>query len=409
MNKSPAPTAALADAPAVPTVAEQADRLRLLDERLGLLHQVTVDVIDVLADVVGTGIVEQVEGLPVDHWLRLRARMIHADAQTLVTAADVLPQMPVTYGLFRRGVISWGTARNLAQKLARRSFADRRLVDRHIDATRDQWGAELDGWGGDQLLDAVDRAVDELDDLKDVLKREDREERTSYVAVQPSLDGRVRLFADLDPIGGATVLNGLDAATPDGSAKTRGERRAQGLVAMAADYLAGSPDRDAKPLVTVVVQLADVTATAAGHLVVSTPGVLPTLSARLVDLLAETADLQAVIVDGARPLATTKKRQAAVIPDDVRAAIVARDVTDRMPGSDRPLQHVHHMRHREHGGDHDPVNLVGLSDTSHGLIHRHGWTTHLDHMTGRFTITRDGTTWTSVPRTTPLSHPAHHM
>jgi hypothetical protein len=406
MTSTTAPTAPLAAAPAVPTVADQADRLAALDRQLAVMHDAIVTTVDLLAGVVHTGIVETVEGLPVDHWLRLRAKMIHADAQTLVTAADVLPQMPVTYGLFRRGVISWGTARNLAHKLARRSFADRQLIDAHIDATRDQWGAELDGWGGNQLLDAVDRACNELDDLADVHRREDREERSSYVAVQPSLDGRVRLFADLDALGGATVLEGLAAATPDGSSRTRGERRAQGLVAMAAGYLAGSSDREAEPLVTVVVQLADVTATAAGHLVLRTPGVLPTLSARLVDLLAAEADLRAVIVDGARPLATTRKRTAADIPDDVRTAIVARDVADRLPGSDRPLQHVHHMRHREDGGDHDPANLVGLSDTSHRIVHRNGWQTTLDHDTGAFTITRDGTTWTSVPRTTPLARPA---
>jgi hypothetical protein len=212
-----APTGTLADAPVVPTVAEQADRLRELDAELDAWHAATVRLVERVADVVGTGIVEQVEGLPVDHWLRLRANLIHADAAVLVTAADVLPQMPVTYGLFRRGVISWGTARNLATKLAHRSFADRRLIDAHIDATRDQWGQELDGWSGRQLLDAVDRAVDELDDLKDLHRREDREERVSYVAVQPSFDAAL---ASLEPLLGTRPASRARLVLEASSART---------------------------------------------------------------------------------------------------------------------------------------------------------------------------------------------
>ncbi len=198
MTSTAAPNVALAESPTVPTVAEQADRLRQLDGELDAWHAMTVRIVELVAEVVGTGIVETVEGLPLDHWLRLRARMIHADAASLVTAADVLPALPVTWGLFQRGVISWGTARNLATKLAARSFAERRLIDERIGATQRDWGEDLDGWSGNRLLDEVDRAIWELRDLEHLHRHEDREPSVNWLALQPSLD--VRSIGDQHPV-----------------------------------------------------------------------------------------------------------------------------------------------------------------------------------------------------------------
>lgn len=372
-----------------------------LDGALGAWHAATVEVVTATAEVVRGGSCELLEGLPLDHWLRLRARMLGADVHTLVTAADVLPGMPATWELFRRGALSWGSARNVALRLARRSVADRAVVDRRLAATAGEED-QLDGWSADRLLEAVDVALDELDGAAAVERDEVAAEDASYVAVQTSFDGRVRGGFDLDPVRGATFLDGLDAATPDGPAADRAARRADGLTNLAAAWLGGGADRPAKPLVRVVLDLAAVTVTAAGRIQLATPGCLPVLSARLVDALAADADVQAVLVDGARPLTTTRKRTAADIPADVRAAVVARDVADRMPGSRRPLQHVHHLRHRDDGGGHHPDNLAGLSMASHRVIHRNGWTTTIDLDTGAFSITRDGRTWTAVP-------PARHL
>jgi hypothetical protein len=170
-------------------------------------------------------------------------------------------------------------------------------------------------------------------------------------------------------------------------------------VNLAECFLAGGRTGGAKPTIDVAVQLADVTTTSAGTVVLKTPGVLPTLSARLTDLLAADADLRATIFDGARPLATSKKRRAAAVPRSTRAAVRLRDVADRMPGSDRPIDDLHHLTPK----DHHPDLLVGLSRRSHHLLHDHGWRYELDPKTAVFTITRGTRRWRSVPPCTPLA------
>jgi hypothetical protein len=143
----------------------------------------------------------------------------------------------------------------------------------------------------------------------------------------------------------------------------------------------------------------------AGTVDLHVPGCLPTLSAKLVDLLAADADLRATIFHGQRPLASSKLINAADIPAATRRSVKLRDRGDRMPGSRDPLVwcDLHHLHHRSKGGTHDPDNLVALRSRWHQLLHRHGWTSRLDPETGRFTIQRDGRRYDSLPHGTTLS------
>jgi hypothetical protein len=215
--------------PSVPSVTDGVDVLGAVAGLLDTCHLVQVRLVEATAELARTGLCESLEGLPLDHWLRLYARMLGADAATLVTAADVLPTMPVAWELFRTGEISWGTARNIAAKLARYPIDFRLRVDAELGDTVERWDG-LDGWSADRLLDAVDRTIYDLLDTSTTHKDEDRDERASYVAIQPSFDGRVRGGFDLDAVAGATVLDAFAAATPDGPSTTLGRRRAAGLV-----------------------------------------------------------------------------------------------------------------------------------------------------------------------------------
>ncbi len=329
--------------------------------------------------------------------------MIGCDRSTLLTTADVLRHMPICWSAFVDGQLSWGIVRNVAKLLGRRSRAERHAIDARIGATASEWDG-LDVYGPDRLLAVIERAVWELDDPTEREREEEQGEQASYLAVQPAFDGRVRGGFDLDPVAGATLLNGLDAATEDGPVKTRPQRRAAGLVTLAETFLAGSRPGAAKPSLLVTVDLATITATAAGVLDLQVPGgVAPMLTARTLDALAADADVRAVVCDGHRPLTVTAKRTATDMPADVRTAVLARDVVDRFPGSDRPIQHVHHTRPQADGGDHHVDRLVGLSDRSHGIVHDHGWVCRHDPDTGVLTITRHGVTWRSIPQTTPLA------
>ena len=366
------------------------------------MHGATVEVVRLVGEVLGTGIVEQLEGLPIDAWLALRARMVGCDRATLLTAADVLRHMPICWSAFVDGQLSWGLVRHLATRLGKRSRADRYTIDARIGATCATWDG-LDVYDPDRLRAVIDRAIWDLDPVADRERAEDDSESASFVAIQPSFDGRVTGGFDLDPVAGATLLNGLDAATPDGPVKTRPQRRVAGLVTLAETFLAGSRPGAAKPTVVVTVDLASITPTSAGVLDLQVPGgIAPVLTARTIDALAADADLRAVVCDGYRPLTVTRKRTAADLPADIRTAVLARDVVDRFPGSDRPITHVHHTRPRGTGGDHHIDGLIGLSDRSHGIVHDHGWACRHDPDTGVFTITRHGVTWRSIPQTTPL-------
>ncbi|MDQ4130340.1 MAG: hypothetical protein M3133_05020, partial [Actinomycetota bacterium] len=57
---------------------------------------------------------------------------------------------------------------------------------------------------------------------------------------------------------------------------------------------------------------------------------------------------------------------------------------------------------QEQGGDHHPDGLALLIRRWHRLVHRRDWKQHLDPKTGQYTISRNGRTWTSLPRGTPL-------
>ncbi len=59
------------------------------------------------------------------------------------------------------------------------------------------------------------------------------------------------------------------------------------------------------------------------------------------------------------------------------------------------------MVEQAQGGDHDPNNLALLIRRWHRLVHRRKWKQRLDPQTGRFTISRNGRSWHSLPRGTP--------
>lgn len=294
----------------------------------------------------------------------------------------------------------------------------------------------IDAFDADHLVEAVDAAAAEVGDTRAAERREQRAPAANFLSLQLSLEGRVRGYFDYDPVNGAIVINGLDAAAPRpvatdddepalaepdqaaAPAATRGRRYAQGLVEMAAEYLGGANSglvgadgkprrrRRARPLLVAHTQSGDVTRGDGGIIQLNVRGRLTRITAAALEILARDADIQAVIFDGARPLAVSKKLRAEQIPDDTRIAVEARDMTGRFPGSDDPIEHLHHFRHREHGGDNGVDNLGGFSTRSHlWRIHKLGWRVSLDPATGVITARRRNRAWRSLPRSTGLARP----
>jgi hypothetical protein len=409
----------------------------------------------------GSGMAEQLEGLPLDLFLTLEARQRCTDARQLITAGEVLLAMPVLAGLVQAGQVSWSVTRQIV--FAVRSFGAkaRGEIDQRLAATVHDHGG-IDAFDPDRLVDAVELAVRDARSLRSVERTEERVRRSNYVAVQADLDGGIRGHFRFDAVTGAVVLNALDdaaahigaahadAGSHDGAAHAadhrnddaashpiddddagdavhgelpdadkdaagddggwqaetaRGRQYAEALTRMAHCWLTGGRDTRAKPAFVVHVQAGDVTASSAGHIQLAVRGALPAITMATLDQLATDATLRTVIFDGARPLATARKRQAATLPADVRFAILARDRGCRFPGSRDPADwcDVHHTTHRADGGDHHPDGLVALARKAHVRAHRHGWTLAVAPDTGAVTATRRGRTYRSLPPGTPLS------
>ena len=379
-----------------------------------------------------SGVCERVEGGSLEWAIGMVCRLTGADRRMIVAAGETLRDLPTIDRLWADGLISWSQIRSIVLAVRRMPVSVRADVDARIAASADLYGG-IDAFDPDHLVEAVDRAVDDLRDGRTVERREQRQLAANFVSVQPSFDGRVRGFFDYDPVNGAIVLNGFDAAsprpvaTPDhepGAPTNRGRQYAEGLVEMAREYLSGvnsggvDPDtgqtrakRRARPLFLGHVDVCDVSRGEGATLELNVRGRMSRISLAMLELLSQDADMQAVLFDAARPLAVSKKLRADKIPDDIRLAVRARDMGDRFPGSQSPLGHteLHHFVHREHGGTNDVDNLGCFTRDNHlNKLHAHGWRVRLDSRTGALTIKRRGRTWRSLPRSTGLARAPDH-
>ncbi|MPZ72256.1 MAG: DUF222 domain-containing protein [Nitriliruptorales bacterium] len=418
-----------------------ADDLRQLKADLAAAEHHVARAVLAAGRLAGTGVSERVEGLPLDLFIGLAARLTGADRAMVIGAGQVLCDMPATAALFQRGDISWGQIRRITKAARSLRRHQRSELDERVAASADEF-AGLDAFGPDQLCDAVDAAAADLRAPRSVERSEAAAQRANYFSVQRSMLGRVQFFGDYDEVTAAPIIGMLDAEAgqphgcggdkqqptadddetaegaphpiaadePEAPARPtrRGGQYAAALATIAAAYLGGGLDANrARPLINVHVDLEQFTVNNAGMLELNVRGPLPRITLAALEVLSKDADCRAVIFDGARPLAVSKKLRAKDIPDDVMFATVARDLGDRWPASNDPPGHTeaHHIVHRARGGVHNVDDLVRLSRRYHRVGHRLGWHMRLDATTGVFTIKRGKRVWRSLPRGTPLSQP----
>jgi hypothetical protein len=293
-----------------------------------------------------------------------------------------------------QGAEAWG---RLCERLAQRARLDAEIVELTGVVARSGTIEQLEGVGLDTALNLVHRlpsadrsmqltAADVLADMPATTGLF-RAGELSWGQVRGIVTEARRLGRDqraaLDARIGAVgmLLTGVDTAAPPDDGRSLSQRRADGLLALATHRC----DADT------------------GTITIDAPGCLPTLTARAVEALAADATVQVVLVDGARPLAATRKVWAKTIPADVRHAVLLRDGGDRFPGSRRRANHIHHLDKRRRG--HHPDALLGLADVSHQRVHRNDWAITLHPRTGEATFTRAGRQWTTLPRHTRLRRP----
>ncbi|MDX1658750.1 MAG: DUF222 domain-containing protein, partial [Nitriliruptorales bacterium] len=130
-NSTPTPTAnGPTDVPApVPSLADGAAKLASVVECFEASERFLARTVRLLGEVIGSGVCEAVEGLPLDTFLTNVCRLIGSDRATLLTSADVLRDMPQLITLFEAGEVSWGQVRNICLQAAKLSRADRATLD----------------------------------------------------------------------------------------------------------------------------------------------------------------------------------------------------------------------------------------------------------------------------------------
>jgi hypothetical protein len=356
------------------------------------------------------------EGMTVELACQLLAGATRSDVHTLLTAADVLDAMPVTRGLFDRGVLSWGHVRALAAGARALPADTRRDLDAYLGEHADSF-ARMDPA---QRLEAIDDALRHHRPLATLEREDDREVDADRTVLVPRLDGSGQVLADLGVEGFATVAGALEAeadlpaADPPPGDRDDGlprllrdgpsNRSAQlgaALVRLAQRALAGGANEGAGTGVptrfTVSVDVDRVTDQLAGLLEPAVAARPPRIVRRALDRLTCDAALDLVLTQGHRPLA--QKRFAPEVPVPTRRAVLARDGGCRFPGCRAPAAwaEVHHVHERALGGDHHPDGLVSLCRRHHQIVHRRGWRQHLQD-DGGYRLTRCGRCWNTYPR-----------
>jgi hypothetical protein len=404
-----------------------------------------------------SGVAERVEGGALDWAISMACRWTGSDARTIVGAGEMLAHLPTTDRLFTQGLISWGQVRRITAAARRLTVQQRATLDGQVAAAVDRYDG-IDAFDPDHLCDAVDLAVEDLRGARERERQERAAARENLLSVQLRTDGGSTGYWSGDAVGTAPILNAIAAArpvpvaTPDGErepdAPTRqGAQQFAALHDICAEYLAGTnsdlvpasgnadagsetdapvdgvPDgssatrhpllprrlrrRRAEPLLTLHVDVSQAHVDPTGIIQLNVPGALPRISAALLEILARDADFQAVLFDGKRPLAVSRKLRAKDIPADVRTAVAARDMGDRWPGSRAPIgwTEPHHITMRSRGGLHHVDDLISLTRAHHTTTHNRGWTITLNKHTGEARFRRRGRTWRSLPRDTRLPPP----
>lgn len=347
------------------------------------------------------------EGMSVDAALRLHTGAASSDVSMLLTAGEVLDTMPATAGLFARGVLSWGQVRGLVAGARRLDGATRAALDDHLGTNADRLAAmdpDRRGW-------ALEDALDDHQPFRNLERRAERQAETEFLSAQGRLDGSGTFFADFGPESFATILGRLEAeadaprALPSpgdqdspitDAVPTRAQQLAAALLRLCGRR-GGAGGGSAPVRFSVIVDIDQVTARAAGHIERGARQRPPRIVRRALDRLACDAALDVVLRDGVDLVAA--QRYAPEVTAATRRAVVARDGGCRFPACTAPASwcDVHHVQQRAAGGDHHLTNLVLLCRRHHTTVHRRGWNQTLER-DGTYIVRRRGRSWTTLPR-----------
>jgi hypothetical protein len=356
------------------SVPEMEEELRSLEEQASGIRNrqaVLVNELDKINIAASTGSRSTTE------WVTSRFDVSHTAASDLVFAARQLKRHRRIEHRLVNGDLTFD-----------RTVAMLRLAVAGADETTMKHSESLDLAGVGRLT-ARQRRITRVDEHDVFVER--------FVAIQPTLDeSSWRLWGLLPGVEGRIVEQALHARAdefrtlPGGDQHTRGQRQADGLVAMAHDALDRDGDTGSGALagsyVSVFVDLdrAQGTGGETGAEIEYGPRVGPNT---LEELLC-TGSVQIIGLHNGEPTVTSQASRT--IPPAVRRLVAHRDGGCTIAGCrSRYRLEPHHLVHWSAGGSHDPENLTTLCWFHHHVaVHHQGFRIDPESPPGRRRLIR---------------------
>jgi len=332
-------------------------------------------------------------------WLRIHGGRTQREATRMSVTARKLRSLPGVRAAWETGALTGGHIDAIVAIITDRTlelFAEHEatVLEAIVGLGVEQAAAWLRDWQA--------HAEAWLDSASEDPEPEPEPKRELYLS--PTLDGRGRLDANLDPETHAMLRTALRLAmaryTAGDDAKTPAELRADAAADIIRFYLDHQQKKTGgrhRPHLNVIVTLQDLLNGGPGR---TLEGMV--LDPTTVKRLACDAGIHRVITDG-RSSILDYGHTTRTIPPAVYTSLVVRDWGCRFPGCDRPADwtEAHHIIPWEDGGPTCLPNLVLLCSKHHHRIHLKGW--HIKLLpSGTVEVTLpDGTVRSSDPPPRP--------
>jgi hypothetical protein len=311
------------------------------------------------------------------HWLAWRIGLDPATAREKVRVARALGKLPAIDEALRVGKLSYAKARALTRVATPDTEA--KLLEVAVVATGAQLERLCRGYrralAPDEALEPEERSVRRRDLPGGTVKLEMVLSPDEADLILRALDrAREVVHGETDVSAEARKRDGRqqDVSAETSAPGSTWPSRADGMVALAENFLAGNPATGNGGERFQVMVHVDQDPLAPDGVVAATLDNGTRVSAETFRRIACDCGLVATAGDGAE---LNIGRRARSIPPAIRRALTLRDRGCRFPGCTHSrFLHGHHIQHWLHGGETSVANLALLCTFHHHLVHEGGWT-----------------------------------